>query len=259
MSQEKLKAARTCRLLVLVLAVLMFHSGAAFASRAEITRPHGQPRGVVLVLHSGGWDSGDGDKWLADVRPAARRMNRRGWIAVNYSYAAGSASLRDVRAEFRRIRRRWPRLPVCAYGESSGGHLALMLAARYRTLACAITMGAPTDLFTLRGGRWLGMFPHASPARLPLRARRVLLAHLTLDWVIPVAQARDYRRHHRHRVRALYLPCVDPRTVTLEDFRTHVVLKHGLVSHAQWRRYRAAEARTLRRAAAGASARRGGA
>src|SRR3954463_1528238 len=109
---------RAARSLAFGLAVLTLHSGAAFASRAEITRPHGYPRGVVLVLHSGGWDSGDGDKWLADVRPAARRMNRRGWIAVNYSYAAGRASLADVRAEFRRIRRRWPRLPVCAYGES---------------------------------------------------------------------------------------------------------------------------------------------
>jgi len=238
------------RIFLLAFAVLALHTTAAVASRAEITRPHGKPRGVVLVMHGGAWVSGDDEQFLAPMRSTARRMNRRGWIAVNYTYSSGLASLRDVRAEYRRIRRRWPNLPVCAYGESAGGHLALMLAARYRTLACAITVGAPTDLRTLRGGLFLGMFPRASPARLPLRAKSVLLVHVTSDWVVPIAQARAYRRRHRRHVRALYLVGLDPRVVTPQSFKTHVALKHGLVSHGEWARYRAAEAASLRRAGA---------
>src|SRR5205807_819443 len=41
----------------------------------------------------------------------------------------------------------YPSAPVCAWGESAGGHLALLLAAS-RPLKCVITQGAPTDFTT---------------------------------------------------------------------------------------------------------------
>ena len=47
-------------------------------------------------------------------------------------------------------RARFPGLPICAYGESAGGQLALMLAVR-RPLACVIDAAGPVDLPRLDG------------------------------------------------------------------------------------------------------------
>jgi dipeptidyl aminopeptidase/acylaminoacyl peptidase len=45
---------------------------------------------------------------------------------------------------------------VCASGWSSGGHLALLLAALRPSLDCAIAQAAPTDLPALRAGDTIG-------------------------------------------------------------------------------------------------------
>jgi len=234
---------------LVVVAVFLGHSGQAFGARAEITYPRHKPRGVALLFHEGAWKSGNGDRWLAKERPDARWVARHGWIAVNYSYAAGRASLADTRREFRRVRRRWPKLPVCAIGQSSGGHLALMLAARYRTLSCAITVGAPTDLRTWAGGRWLPLMGDASPARLPVRAKHVLLLQVWKDKIVPRSQARTYiRAHHRARIKWLDWSAIHPfgTAWARPGEPPDGWLMHGVLSRPDWRSYRAAEARALR-------------
>jgi hypothetical protein len=42
-----------------------------------------------------------------------------------------------------------PEVPLCLYGESSGGHLALLAAERIARVDCVATFAAPVDL-----GRW---------------------------------------------------------------------------------------------------------
>lgn len=49
-------------------------------------------------------------------------------------------------AELEAVLARSPRRPVCAYGESAGGHLALLAAARLPRLRCVAGLGVPTDL-----------------------------------------------------------------------------------------------------------------
>ncbi|WP_205698573.1 PQQ-dependent sugar dehydrogenase [Conexibacter sp. SYSU D00693] len=102
------------------------------------------PRGVVLVVHEGGWLA-TGPEAVAGVRSEAVRLAGYGWRAVNIDHRPGGASVGDVVAWYDRVHRRWPRLPVCVFGRSAGAHLALMVASR-RPVRCVIGQGAPTDL-----------------------------------------------------------------------------------------------------------------
>jgi dienelactone hydrolase len=73
---------------------------------------------------------------------------------VNIGYTQGywptgapdpTPMLRDVVAFYDQIRSAFGG-PVCAYGQSAGGHLAAMLAVERPTLTCAVLDAAPTDL-----------------------------------------------------------------------------------------------------------------
>src|SRR5204862_2362707 len=76
------------------------------------------------------------------LRPVARRFVAMGWRTLTTSYANGSAGLGTVRAAWRASR------ASCVYGESSGAHWALLLAARDPGVRCVIAAAAPTDLVT---------------------------------------------------------------------------------------------------------------
>jgi dienelactone hydrolase len=144
----------------------------------------GGPRGVMLVLHGGGWQS-RGERSLADPRNVAEveRWRARGWRTVAVAYrsssvgpadlwpffvigqvlptSAGSArrSIDDTISVYDHVRAQLAGdLPVCATGWSAGGHLALLLAAARPELACVVGLAAPTDLPALveawtEGGR----------------------------------------------------------------------------------------------------------
>lgn len=121
------------------------------------------PRGVMLVIHGGGWDGG-ADKSDRSVGPAyvagrawmADNWRARGWLTVNLDYhSGGGASQVDTQWFYDQIRAwRGASEQVCATGDSAGGHLSLMLAARNpRTatapgLACVISLAGPTDIAT---------------------------------------------------------------------------------------------------------------
>ena len=231
----------------------------------EVGSPAGRfrgrrPRGVMLLIHGGGWYIvGPGP--LATERAEAGRWRRRGWLTVNLDYPACGRSLGGVLWFHDRVRRRYGRrLPLCASGASAGAQLALVLAARRRDVACAIAEGPPTDL------RTIAHHPAASGSRAGSRAvaslalhafgrhrlasmsavaqarrirARLLLATARRDIVIPLAQARELRRAvHRHHARAY----VDLLTLAPGS----MPWVHAPVSAAALRRLYAAERRLVR-------------
>ena len=114
------------------------------------TAPHGRPAGVVLVLHGGAWRAAGAADDGADGRRARATFAGWGWAAAVVDYRAFADAPGDVVRAYDAARRRFPGLPICAYGESAGGHLALMLAVR-RPLACVIDAAGPVDLPRLGG------------------------------------------------------------------------------------------------------------
>jgi acetyl esterase/lipase len=108
---------------------------------ADLTRPDGPSRGVVVVIHGGFWKA-EYDASLGE--PLAADLARRGWTALNLEYrrvgsgrgsgggwpatcddvAAGIDLLRDVDGLSLDT--------VVTLGHSAGGHLATWAAARGR-------------------------------------------------------------------------------------------------------------------------------
>ena len=193
-------------MILLLLAVLAGCGGEEKADEArpapnpvkEVTAPSGKPKGVMLIFPAGGW--------FPEPKAALRttdhyegRYRKLGWLAVNVGYRpGGEEGYDDVVAAYESARKDNPGVPVCAVGESSGGHLALMLAAR-RPLDCVESVGAPTDLTRLRGltkrvavrafGR--GALAKWSPVRHAARIRgRVMIVQAAGDLIVAPAQAR---------------------------------------------------------------------
>jgi acetyl esterase/lipase len=193
----------------------------------EVGRPMGRfagrpPRGIMLLVHGGGWYI-VGRGALATEREDALRWRRRGWLTVNLDYPACARSLAGVLWFHDRVRARFGhRRALCAGGASAGAHLALMLAARRRDVGCVVALGAPTDLRSIgrqasasggrAGARAVGTMARNAFGRRHLAAlspvrhagsihARVLLATARRDIVIPLAQARAMRdalrAHHR--------------------------------------------------------------
>ena len=228
----------------------------------EVGRPMGRflgrrPRGIMLLIHGGGWYIvGPGP--LATERRDASCWRRRGWLTVNIDYPACARSLAGVLWFHDRVRARLGRrLPLCAEGASAGAHLALMLAARRPGVACVIGLGAPTDLVAINrqasasgdrnGSRAVGTMARNAFGRRRLAAlspvrhagtihARVLLATARRDIVIPLAQSRAMRDALRARHRYA-------ESVILAPGRTQWV--HANVSRRGLARFHAAERRLV--------------
>jgi acetyl esterase/lipase len=108
------------------------------------------PRGVMLVLHGGGWAK-TGVGAVEFVRGDAQRWRDRGWETVNFTYRACGQSLDDA-LWFYDHARAWfdPGTKICALGTSAGGHLALLIAASRPGLYCVVNQAGPTDLLTIQ-------------------------------------------------------------------------------------------------------------
>ena len=228
----------------------------------ELRSPDGPgPHHLVVLLHGGGWRA---DTDLAYMRPLAQDLCRRGYLTWLPEYrrvgepgggwpgtfrdvARAAAACRQVVAE----RDLAPGGVVLA-GHSSGGHLALWLAARDRlpaqspvaggpplTVRCVLAMAAPADLGrawsrqaaegrdpTVAGlmGGPPSAFPEryrdASPARLlPLGVPQIMVQG-DRDEVAPLADAQAYCAAARavgDRVRLLVAPGQDHMSVLSPD------------------------------------------
>lgn len=105
---------------------------------AELSRPAGEPRGVVVVLHGGFWRAEYG---LDLGRPLAADLTGRGWVTLNVEYrrvgdgGGVPETLDDVAAAIDLLARTDLGLDlttVVTLGHSAGGHLAAWAASRGR-------------------------------------------------------------------------------------------------------------------------------
>lgn len=124
--------------------------------------PSGRVRGTMIMIHGGGWVGHDAraQEHLMS-RPGALFL-QRGWRVVSIDYRAGAQGLQDVLdAGAAELARGTGEGPLCLYGESSGGHLALVAASRLRAVDCVIGLGAPTDLVHYQAEAGAGTEPRA--------------------------------------------------------------------------------------------------
>jgi acetyl esterase/lipase len=146
--------------------------------------PDGPPRGVVIGIHGGAW-YGVGRELSLTVRDDLERWRRQGWRGVIVDYAPGGDAPASVLRSYDRVRARYgPDLPICLYGESAGGHLALLVAAARPDVACVETAGAPTDLAAIDPR------PSALAAHADRNARRAFPGR-ALETLSPVRHAAD--------------------------------------------------------------------
>jgi len=188
--------------------------GPAYSETGTPLAADGVQRGVVLLLHPGGWMP-TGSWAAAYMRPDADRWRARSWRTVNASYRACGASIDDVVAFVDHIRARMPDdQPLCVVGISAGAQLALLAAAlRPVVVDCVVSHSGPTDLEALAteqaydpatGGRSTNgpIYVHnlavaafgaenlsrMTPARRPIAAR-MLVALGEQDWALASSQA----------------------------------------------------------------------
>ena len=194
----------------------------ARAVRDRRTRPtpadRGQPaKRVMMMLHGGGWYT-VGQGALDITQGNADLWRDVGWESVNVDYLPCRRAFTSALAMYDLVRAHYPEsVPVCISGDSAGAQLALLIAAKRRTVACVIANSPPTDLVRIRrqglnaatagvapsllrtgaeatGGVALAAFGRlgirpASPIRSAAKIHtRVLLATARDDILIPVAQ-----------------------------------------------------------------------
>jgi acetyl esterase/lipase len=168
------------------------------------TVPRGRPAGIVLVIHGGAWRAA-GPRTVALMDDRARTFAGWGWAAAVVDYRAFADAPGDVVRAYDAARERYPTLPICAYGESAGGHLALMLAVR-RPLRCVVDAAGPVDLPRLGGtpqADWVrakaqaafGDLRDASPTGHAAAIHAPVLAgYAAADRIVPASQGRYLRR-----------------------------------------------------------------
>lgn len=145
-------------LLLQVAALVAFCAPLAERARAAVIPPvaplvsadpaDGVARATIILLHGGGWagHSPVGQQLL--MKSPGELLLARDWRVASVDYGEGTDGLQDVlNAVDAEVARRTSSGPLCIYGESSGGHLALVAASRRRTVVdCVIGVGTPADL-----------------------------------------------------------------------------------------------------------------
>jgi acetyl esterase/lipase/opacity protein-like surface antigen len=178
------------------------------------------PRGVMLLIHGGGWWVG-GVEGVGSMRDDAERWRARGWETVSFSYRACGQSLGDALWFYDKARG-WfgASAKICSMGTSAGGQLSLLIGANRRGLACIVSVAGPTDLSRIQdepvydpasarydsvfgsrlvhnlgaaafGEENLATYSPATQISATLQDTRVLQAFSADDTLVPFQQAAD--------------------------------------------------------------------
>ena len=125
----------------------------------EINYPSGtfanqSPKGIMVFIHGGSWIWGDNSIYVTSsaIRNDAKWWSDLGWQVINIDYHPGKGVLDSVKQTYSRIKAWKPNSTKCVWGQSAGGQLALMTAAAYPDIKCAISHGGPLDLLALLPG-----------------------------------------------------------------------------------------------------------
>ena len=196
-----------------------FRYGPDPSQYAELYRPTGPSRGVVVVIHGGFWKAAY-DASLG--RPLARDLTRHGWTAWNLEYrrvgnGGGAPHTFDDVAAGIDLLAQVPDLDlgtVITLGHSAGGHLATWAAARGRfprwqptrvPVTAVVSQAGVLDLVAAYrddlGDGAVKAFLGAPPGpgsvqwdpqqQLPLDVP-VWCVHGTDDDTVPISQSRNY-------------------------------------------------------------------
>lgn len=190
---------------------------------ADVYVPEGEgPFPAVLVIHGGGWESGD----RAQVKGLAERIARRGYVAVNTTYrlAPGAifpAQLQDVQQAVLWMRAqaatyRIDPTRIGAFGYSAGAHLAALLGGIGEAgplgqpgaaIKAVVAGGTPTDLSKWPAGKLVPQFIGGNRSQKPAEYRAaspvsyvnagdppVFLYHGGADALVPIDHAEDYQK-----------------------------------------------------------------
>ena len=186
---------------------------------AELTRPDGPSKGVVVVIHGGFWKA---EYDLELGRPLARSLAEQGWTAWNVEYrrvgvgGGAPATFDDVHAAIERLAsvEDLDTSTVLTLGHSAGGHLAVWAAGRQRyagwqdarvRVTGAMSQAGVLDLVAahrddLGSGAVQALLGHAPTAedaahdprqQLPLDVP-VRCVHGRADDIVPPSQSNDY-------------------------------------------------------------------
>lgn len=183
---------------------------------ADLRRPDGASRGVVVVIHGGFWKA-EYDASLGE--PLATDLTARGWTTLNVEYrrvgdgGGFPATFDDVHAAIEALAGTdVDTSTVVTLGHSAGGHLATWAAARGEhgwpeqvAVTHVISQAGVLDLRAafvddLGGGAVAGLLGHAptsgdarfDPAQqLPLDVP-VWCVHASDDTIVPLRQSVDY-------------------------------------------------------------------
>ena len=127
--------------------------------------PVGPVQGTMIMVHAGGWAGHDASAQRQLVDSPGDVFLKRGWRIISIDYNEGTAGLQDVlNTAGAELTRKTGDGPVCIYGESSGAHLALAVAARLRAIDCVAGLGTPTDI---------GLYQQEAAASSDLRVKQV--------------------------------------------------------------------------------------
>jgi hypothetical protein len=102
-------------------------------------------QGTMIMIHGGGWTGPGPLAQQALMTMPGEVLSGRGWKIVSLDYHPGSAGLQDVLDAAGQELANPSGGPLCLYGESAGGQMALVAAARLTGIACVAGMGTPAD------------------------------------------------------------------------------------------------------------------
>jgi len=195
-------AGRLAALAALVLSLLCAAAPAYADPYSETSGPADAPA-AMIVVHGGGW-VWTGAPIVQATRVFAQRYADR-MLTLNVDYRPGGPQgLEDVLGFYDRLRaQRGPDFPICLSGESAGGQLAVMVAARRPDVACVVNEAGPVDLRAAAPALTAlinGAFqydPAVIAANDPMQQTAqmrapMLLAYTVGDPMVPVQEGRDF-------------------------------------------------------------------